>query len=169
MKSSLLVVEEDFVRFLPRESRELSHKTCDQVTETSLAVPGHVVWARTGQTIRAQEVSWTLLADTSYGSSVVVDADRLSGSLVVRGWQPGDRFHPLGMKGQSKKLQDFFTDLKVPIAARKRIPVVAAPEGIVWIVGYRQDERWACTAATKRCLVITASKESRSESARKGS
>ena len=169
MKSAQLVVEKDFVRFLPRKPHELSHKTREQVTETSLAVPGHVVWAGTGQTIWAQEVPRPLLGDTAYGSSaIVVDADRLSGSLVVRGWRSGDRFHPLGMKGQSKKLQDFFTDLKVPIAARRRIPVLAAPEGIVWIVGYRQDERWACTAATKRYLVIAASEESRSESTREG-
>ena len=94
----------------------------------------------------------------------MVDADRVSEPLVVRSWQSGDRFHPFGMKGRSKKLQDFFTDLKLSTAARGQIPVVAAPEGIVWIVGYRQDERWALTAATKRYLLLTAHEES----ARKG-
>jgi tRNA(Ile)-lysidine synthase len=34
--------------------------------------------------------------------------------------------------------------------------VVAAPEGIVWVVGYRQDERWAATAETKVCLLLSA-------------
>jgi tRNA(Ile)-lysidine synthase len=32
---------------------------------------------------------------------------------------------------------------------------VVAPEGILWVVGYRQDERWVSTATTKRCLVFT--------------
>jgi tRNA(Ile)-lysidine synthase len=86
---------------------------------------------------------------------ILVDADRVSLPLMVRNWLPGDRFHPAGMGGHSKKLQDFFTDLKIPVAARSRIPLVVAPEGILWIVGYRQDERWTPTAATKRCLVFT--------------
>lgn len=92
-----------------------------------------------------------------------MDADRLSAPLVVRAWRPGDRFYPLGMQGRSKKLQDFFTDLKVPADARRRIPVVAAPEGIVWVVGYRQDERWVPTSATSRCLVVTADEASTGE------
>ena len=74
---------------------------------------------------------------------------------MVRNWLPGDRFYPSGMGGHSKKLQDFFTDLKIPIAVRSRIPLVVAPEGILWVVGYRQDERWASTTTTKRCLVFT--------------
>jgi tRNA(Ile)-lysidine synthase len=59
------------------------------------------------------------------------------------------------MGGHSKKLQDFFTDLKISTTTRSLIPLVVAPEGILWVVGYRQDDRWAPTAATKRCLVFT--------------
>jgi tRNA(Ile)-lysidine synthase len=60
------------------------------------------------------------------------------------------------MGGHSKKLQDFFMDLKIPIAARSLVPLVVAPEGILWVVGYRQDDRWVPTAATKRCFIFTA-------------
>jgi tRNA(Ile)-lysidine synthase len=42
------------------------------------------------------------------------------------------------------------------LEARRRIPIVAAPEGIVWVVGYRQDERWAATAETRICFLLTA-------------
>jgi tRNA(Ile)-lysidine synthase len=69
------------------------------------------------------------------------------------------------MMGRSKKLQDYFTDLKVPAGMRKRIPIVVAPEGIVWIVGYRQDERWAVTSRTLQCLILTASRGSTGEGA----
>jgi tRNA(Ile)-lysidine synthase len=134
------------------------------MVQTISAIPTQVAWAGTGQTIRVRELARSHLRAAAQGKScIVVDADRVSGPLVVRAWQPGDRFYPLGMKGRSKKLQDYFTDLKVPIAVRSQIPVVAAPEGIVWVVGYRQDERWALTAATERCLVITANAESAGE------
>lgn len=164
MKSTRLVVGKNLVHFIPSEPRELSHDQRHQAVPTILTVPARVTWAGTGQTIRAQQLARSHVRAAAQGRNcIVVDADRVSGPLVVRAWQPGDRFHPLGMKGRSKKLQDFFTDLKVPIDARRRIPVVVSPEGIVWIVGYRQDERWALTAATERCLVITANEESAGE------
>ena len=41
------------------------------------------------------------------------DADRVGSSIRLRHWQPGDRFQPIGMP-QPVKLQDFFTNQKVP-------------------------------------------------------
>ncbi len=49
---------------------------------------------------------------------------------------PGDRFQPLGLNGE-KKLQDFFTDARVPKEWRKRIPLLVTERGIAWVVGYR--------------------------------
>jgi tRNA(Ile)-lysidine synthase len=121
-----------------------------------LPIPSRLVWAGTGQTIAVQQLAPSHVGGRLGPWRIAVDAERVSRPLTVRAWQPGDRFHPLGMKGRSKKLQDFFTDLKVPLEARRRIPIVAAPEGIVWVVGYRQDERWAATAETRICFLLTA-------------
>lgn len=44
--------------------------------------------------------------------------------LWVRAWRPGDRIHPLGLGGRSKKLQDVWTDAKVPRALRRGWPLV---------------------------------------------
>ncbi len=163
-QSTRLVVENDLVRFIPSGPRDPAHERSEQLVPQILAVPSRIMWAGTGQTIRVQRLSRSHVRSADQGRNrIVVDADRISGPLVVRSWQPGDRFHPLGMKGRSKKLQDFFTDLKVPVALRRLVPVVAAPEGIVWVVGHRQDERWTLTAATQRCLVLTAGEESTGE------
>jgi tRNA(Ile)-lysidine synthase len=83
------------------------------------------------------------------------DADRFSEPLVIRNWQAGDRFIPLGMKGKSKKLQDFFIDRKIERHTREKVPVLVAPEGILWVVGMRQDERFAVHRGTTRCLVVS--------------
>jgi len=71
----------------------------------------------------------------------------------------------MGMNGRSKKLQDYFTDTKVPAADRDKVPLVLAEEGIVWVVGYRQDERWAVTEQTRRCLILTVRDAARAEGA----
>jgi len=62
-------------------------------------------------------------------------------TFTVRTFQPGDRFAPLGMK-QTRKLQDIFTDLKIPRTQRTSIPLVFCDEEIVWIPGYRIAEGW---------------------------
>ena len=59
------------------------------------------------------------------------------------------------MKGKSKKLQDFFTDQKVARHGRGKIPLLVAPEGILWVVGIRQDERFVVRSGTTRCLVVS--------------
>ena len=58
----------------------------------------------------------------------------LSGRLHVRSWRPGDRMRPKGLGG-SKKLQDIFTDAKVPARERRRCPVVCVDEEIIWLPG----------------------------------
>jgi tRNA(Ile)-lysidine synthase len=85
----------------------------------------------------------------------VFDAARFSTPLVLRAWQAGDRIHPRGMSGKSKKLQDLFTDMKVGREERARIPLLVAPEGILWVVGRREDERFVTRRGTSRCLVAT--------------
>lgn len=70
-----------------------------------------------------------------------LDFDSLGKEIYVRSRQPGDRFQPLGM-AHLKKLQDFFTDARVPRDWRDRVPLVVAEPGIAWVVGHRIAE-WA--------------------------
>src|SRR5207253_8076018 len=75
-------------------------------------------------------------------SSFTMCADGSPTALIVRSRQPGDWFCPIGMAGRRKKLQDFFVDQKVPRRRRDQVPLVVAPGGIVWVGGYRGDERF---------------------------
>ncbi len=82
------------------------------------------------------------------------DAGALGSNLSVRTWRDGDRFQPLGMKGE-KKLQDFFVDAKVPRPQRSRVPLLCAVDGrIAWVVGYRIAEPFKVTGRTQRVVRI---------------
>lgn len=84
----------------------------------------------------------------------IIDYEKVELPLRIRIRREGDQFQPLGMKG-TKKLKDFFIDLKVPLEQRDRIPILTSGDQIVWVVGYRLDEHYKTTAQTKTKLAIT--------------
>jgi tRNA(Ile)-lysidine synthase len=83
--------------------------------------------------------------------SAYFDFTRTGSNLTVRSRRPGDRFQPLGMVSV-KRLNRFMIDAWIPQSWRGRIPIVASPEQIIWIVGYRIDERVKVTNATLKVL-----------------
>lgn len=78
-----------------------------------------------------------------------LDYDKLSFPLALRHWHHGDRFHPLGMKG-SKLLSDFFVDQKFTEYQKQNVWLLVSAEGdILWVVGYRMDDRFKIANDTK--------------------
>ena len=82
------------------------------------------------------------------------DATALAGALSVRGWHNGDRFQPLGLARGNKKLKNFFVDAHVPQSYRRRVPLMVAPQGIAWVVGYRIAHWARVTPKTKTVLKV---------------
>ncbi|MFH0864751.1 MAG: tRNA lysidine(34) synthetase TilS [Bacteroidota bacterium] len=80
------------------------------------------------------------------------DFDKLKFPLVLRTWKKGDFFYPFGMKGK-KKLSDFFTDLKLSIIGKENIWLLCSGNDIVWVIGYRIDNRYRITDKTQKIFV----------------
>lgn len=85
--------------------------------------------------------------------NAMIDKALLDYPLVVRNWREGDKFRPLGMRN-FKKLSDFLIDLKVPLIEKKRVKVLCSGKNVVWIIGYRLDDRYKISAATHTVLYI---------------
>lgn len=83
----------------------------------------------------------------------ILDAEKASFPLYIRNWKKGDQFYPFGMRGR-KKLSDFWIDHKVLRRQRKRIPLVFKNEELIWVGGYRIDDRYKITDSTKKVLRI---------------
>ena len=116
--------------------------------------PGSILWPVTGQTIEGKIKATKTIPSRRNDTVAYLDADRFSHELVVRSWKPGDYFFPYGMGGQRKKLQDFFSDAKIHQAERSTVPLVVAPEGILWVGGYRSDHRFRVTEETSHVAVV---------------
>jgi tRNA(Ile)-lysidine synthase len=103
------------------------------------------------------EFSWKVLAASGSihhpgQGAEVFDADRVGMTVELRHWRPGDRFHLIGME-KSAKLQDIFTNQRVPRARRTELVVAATEKGeIFWVEGLRISERFKLTQDTNRRL-----------------
>ena len=83
----------------------------------------------------------------------LLDVDKIQFPLTLRHWRHGDRFHPLGMKG-SKLLSDFFEDQKFTEWKKRGVWLLVSADGdILWVVGYRIDDRYKVTNTTKTVFV----------------
>jgi tRNA(Ile)-lysidine synthase len=114
---------------------------------SKIKVPGET--SLPGWRIRADIIRQ--VAGDEDGLTASFDLDKVGKKLIVRRRRPGDRFQPLGMS-QTKKLQDFMVDSRIPRSWRDRVPLICSPEQILWVVGWRIDDRVKVTEGTREVL-----------------
>lgn len=79
------------------------------------------------------------------------DCDKIKGALSLRTRENGDYIR---IKNGTKKLQNLFTDLKIPISERDNIPLLVDGDEVVWVIGYRINEAYKVTEDTKKVVEI---------------
>ncbi len=124
--------------------------------ETKIAVPGRTPlpdWHLITEVLAGEQGKEEALNNQDPWQGYL-DLDQVGQDLILRGRKPGDRFQPLGMGGRSKPLREFMIDAKIPHHIRDKVPLVVSPQNIVWVAGYRIDERARVTERTERVLKI---------------
>ena len=132
-----LVAEKDSIEIFPIDLERTTHALSQQVTT---------------HPVRTRHALSLLIKDNP--NIAQLDYDNLKLPLKTRHWQQGDRFRPLGMRG-TKLVSDFFNDNGFTTYQKKTTPILVDAEGeIVWIVGYRIDDRFKITDKTKTIYEI---------------
>lgn len=85
--------------------------------------------------------------------SMFLDLNQFPFPWTIRCFCEGDRFTPLGMKGR-KKLKDLFIDRKIPLAGRKKIPLLLCGDEIIWVGGVQVSEKARITGAGEELLLL---------------
>lgn len=73
---------------------------------------------------------------------------------VVRNRRDGDIFKPLKANG-TKKLKEYFIDIKIPKNRRDGFPLIAINKEIIWIIGNKTSDNYKVTDNTKSVLMIS--------------
>ncbi len=117
--------------------------------ESEIIVPGRTELP--GWQIEATLTGAEALKEAPKDLTAYFDYQETGKRLTVRQTKTGDHFYPLGL-GNEKKLGRFMIDEKIPRSWRKSIPVVCSEKHIIWLAGYRIDERVKVTGKTKEVL-----------------
>ena len=150
--------EYDHVQFILENSGPSPSNRWSE-TGQALSIPSQTIWPLTGQT-------FTISFDAPFPErrmtspfQVRLDAATFSQPLILRSWRSGDKFSPIGLGGKRKKLQDFFSDIKLERSKRETVPLLVAPEGILWVAGHRSDHRFQVTKSTQEVVTADLSQE----------
>ena len=92
-------------------------------------------------------------AITENRQAAILAVKALKYPLILRKYQEGDYFYPVGMKGK-KKLSKFFKDHKYSLLEKEQQWLLCSGSEIVWVVGQRVDARFAATPETQNPLRI---------------
>ena len=85
---------------------------------------------------------------------VDLDYDLLQFPLIIKKWEQGEYFQPLGMTGV-KKISDFFIDEKMSIPEKEACWILYSGRKVVWIIGKRLDDRFKITKDTQTIFQIS--------------
>lgn len=152
-------VSQEYDRLVVRRREERNLLMADfsgmRVMPMLIPIPGEAVWFPTGQriSIAVSVKSPEKIEGLVHSSEIHLDPATFTPELTLRNWVPGDIFCPKGFGGRHKKLQDFFSDIKFPRSQRAKVPLLVAPEGIVWVGGLRADERFQVSSTTTSVIV----------------
>ncbi|WP_343328707.1 tRNA lysidine(34) synthetase TilS [Polaribacter staleyi] len=141
-KTHTLLKDRDFL-FL---SKKLSTSTVDQflIEENTIEItePIHL------------KLESVIEKSAENNQTIYVDKKRLDYPLKLRKWQDGDFFYPTGMTGK-KKLSKYFKDQKLSLLEKQNTWLLCNnTNAIIWVVGYRLDNRFKTTQQTKSVLKI---------------
>ncbi len=112
-----------------------------------------------GRRFRLKLIDWPSLASDTKRvpggpeMTKALDAGRLSGSLILRNWRPGDAYRPRGRR-QELKLKRLFLAHRIAASERPRWPVLVSGGKLVWVRGMPPAEEFAAGKDTRTVLLI---------------
>jgi len=141
-----------FTLILDRDKLILAKKNNKKQEEISITATDHTITYGNYKLTLLHDDTPLIIKDNPMAASV--DAEKIIYPLSMRAWRQSDSFYPLGMKTR-KKLSDFFISLKIPLHKKNEVPLLINGNGdIIWIGGYRLDERYKVNNNTKKVTIF---------------
>lgn len=112
-------------------------------TTTSLVTidQGNTTMLFSGGKIKIEKVNFETIPTNAAANEIFIPIASIEFPLIVRRWQQGDYFYPLGLN-KKKKISRLLIDLKLSATEKEKIFVVETNKKIIWLIGIRLDHRF---------------------------
>lgn len=88
-------------------------------------------------------------------TELFLSENKLIFPLTIRTRRTGEKFKPFGMAGY-KLLSDFLKDIKLSTPEKEKVRLlVNGNEQIIWMIGYRSDERYRVDVKEKKIIKLS--------------
>ena len=139
--------------------RFIKHRHWFIISPVNSAASGIIVIGNTDKSIGFEEgllkIEWLNKPPSDFKNEIVYfDEAEIRFPLILRKHKQGDYFYPLGMR-KKKKISRFLIDSKLSKSTKEKIWVIESDKKIIWVVGYRIDDRFKITTKTKSVMKIT--------------
>jgi tRNA(Ile)-lysidine synthase len=114
---------------------------------TSVSVP------ELGSCFRLKVIDWPLVESETKTSCQALDADLIGEPVVLRNWQPGDAYRPLGRR-QPRKLKELFRSIRAPRGERAVWPVLESRGRVIWARGFPPAQEVCASERTHAGVLI---------------
>jgi tRNA(Ile)-lysidine synthase len=99
--------------------------------EYPVNIPGIIHVKETDRTISIEKTFRDKM-DMQLKNKIYLDLDKIQQPIILRNRRDGDRFQPLGMKGQ-QKIKSLFINQKIPRNKRNEVMLLVDQDSVIWI------------------------------------
>lgn len=136
-----------------KDRRHLIISPLKESENTSVIMEGFGEYKFAGGTVIVKEMADVPSQISADDAIAMLDAKNISFPLILRPWKTGDYFYPLGMP-KKKKVSRFLIDKKLSLIEKERVWVVEMNKKIIWVLGYRIDNRFKITLSTEKIIQL---------------
>ena len=140
-----LIINRNWLIIAPLQSEEAMNILIEEGTKKIVFAEGTLLFETTSTNNSLTPTDATI---------ATLDASEIKYPLLLRPYKQGDYFYPLGML-KKKKLSKFFIDQKLSKTQKERVWVLESDKRIVWVIGYRIDNRFRLKPTTCKQLVVS--------------
>lgn len=97
--------------------------------------------------IKMKKINFEKIPTDAAANEIYVPTSSIVFPLILRRWQQGDYFYPLGLN-KKKKISRMLIDLKLSATEKEKVFVLESNQKILWVVGIRLDHRFRLQTAT---------------------
>lgn len=90
---------------------------------------------------------------------VCIDFDKIPKNSVIRNRRAGDKF-TFKKRGLTKSIKKIFSEMKIPIPQRERIPLIASENEVIWCENLGVSKNYIPNKTTKKIALVKIEKHS---------